>query len=90
MKHYFLNKGVEEEVFQSELLFVAWFSRYGLYDDEIDPLHQEGWVRQAKQKEVEKLEQLKKDLKVIIDWYVKELDSRPMLPRQSGQEEVKT
>lgn len=61
----FLNPDVEKEVMQDIVLYVAYRIRYGVYDDEIDPLHNPDFVKKESIIEVEKLNKLKIKLSQI-------------------------
>jgi hypothetical protein len=67
-----LNPDVEKEVIQDIVLYVAYRIRYGVYDDEIDPLHNPDFVKKECKIEVEKLNKLKIELSQLkSDFIVK-------------------
>ena len=52
MKIQFLNKEVEAEVIDDEMLYVVYTLRHAFYDDETDPVHNPDWVKKQSELEV--------------------------------------
>lgn len=73
----FLNEEVKAEVENSPALYLAWRLVYNKYDNEIDPLHNPDYVKAQKEIEVERLENIKGRVDLIMK-EAKELTENPL------------
>lgn len=59
---YFLNEAVNAVVKADLTLWAMWIVTRDPYDDEIEPLHNSSWVKQAQENEARHLDRLQKKL----------------------------
>lgn len=59
---YFLNEAVKAVVMADLTLWAMWIATRDTYDDEIEPLHNASWVKQAQENEAKHLETLQEKL----------------------------